>query len=149
MAGIYELIRALETAVAGVIPRNGSARFRPQPIGDATQPYDWIRQPSRAHRDFALEVDETMLSPSACSFRATMRLVVAYRAEDPQALMEAAEDVGRLASTIRDPASWAGVAQSVWPMGSAPLETIESTGDNPRPATRLLSLTIGADYYEG
>ena len=148
MAGIYELIRALETTVAGVIPRTGSARFRPQPIGDAVQPYDWIRQPARAHREFALEVDETVLSPSACSFRARMRLIVAYRAEDAQTMMEVAEDVGRLATAIRDPANWAGVAQSVWPIGSAPLETIESTGDNPRPATRLLSLEIGADYYE-
>ena len=148
MAGIYELITALERAVAGVIPRSGSARFTPQPIGDAVQPYDWIRQPSRKHRDFALEVDETVLSPSACSFRARMRLVVAYRAEDAQAIMQAAEDAGRLATAIRDPANWAGVAQSVWPVGTAPLETIESTGDNPRPATRLLSLEIGADYYE-
>ena len=148
MAGIYELIRALETAVAGVIPRTGSARFRPQPIGDAVQPYDWIRQPARAHRDFALEVDEIVLSPSACSMRAMMRLVIVYEAKDPQALMEAAEDAGRLATAIRDPANWAGVAQSVWPMGTAPLELIESTGDNPRPATHLLSLAIGADYYE-
>lgn len=144
MAGIAEVIAAVERAIAGVVPRTGAARFRPKPLNDSVAPYDWLRVPTRAHRDFAV-APATLEVTSACWLTAELEVGVVYRAEMAQSDVVPFEDGGRIVAVLRDPANASANTVSVTPTIADKLETVDIDG---RPATRLFLLAVRVEYYE-
>lgn len=138
------VIDAIAAAVMGAAPSYApTTRFRHEPRAQVA-PYDWIRQPQRSAREFAIEVDSIEPSPNGCLMRAELILTVAYQAKDALHIVMAGEDIGQLVQTLRNPSSWSGVAASVVPGQATMDETI--TVEN-RPVTRLVAIPLTADYY--
>ena len=144
MAGIVEVIAATERAIAGVVPRFGSARFRPKATQDGISPYDWLRMPARAHRDFTIE-PMTMSETGACWLTAELDVAIVYRAELTTSDVVPYEDAGAIARALRDPANWSTNTATTTPVLADKLEIVDVAG---RPATRILHLTVKVDYYE-
>ena len=144
MAGIAEVIAAVERAIAGVVPRTGAARFRSKPLNDSVAPYDWLRLPARAQRDFAV-APATFEETGACWLTSELEVGVVYRAEVAQNDVVPYEDAGRIVKALRDPAGWSTNTASITPLLADKLEIVDIDG---RPATRLLLLTVRVEYYE-
>ena len=138
------VIDAIAAAVVGVAPSYApTTRFRHEPRAQVA-PYDWIRQPQRSAREFAIEIDSIMASPNGCLMQAELVLTVAYQAKDAHHTVMAGEDAGQLVQTLRNPSSWSGAAASVVPGEATMDETI--TVEN-RPVVRLVAIPLTAVYY--
>ena len=147
-AGIFEIAQALHGAIQATVPRSQADKPFKGPVpGDGTgsEPLVWIEEPNRETRDFVIQMETLPIVSGGCHLEAEIAIRVAYARSEADVYLLIAEDMGRIATTLQDPAVWGG-ADSIWAAGAPEVQEIAS-GDG-RPVTLVAKLILAVYYRE-